>query len=127
MIVLDVSAVIPFLLYNDREIRSAIKRAVEILAPDLYVPESGNVLLQYVKKKLITIEEAHLYIRQSIGVVDNFVNLNNQSPEILSMAYDTNLSFYENQYLFLTKSMNGKILSKDNKLNKVAEKMGLKY
>ncbi len=127
MIILDVSAVIPFLLYKDEKLNYTIEQAQEIIAPELYVPESGNTLLQYVKKELITMEEAYKYINQSLDIVDSFINLANHSTDILSMAYRNNISFYDAQYLFLTKAMNGKLLSRDKALNRVSEKLGLKY
>ncbi len=66
MIVIDVSAVIPFLLYKDEEIGNAIEQALEIVTPELFLPESYNVLLQYVKKELTTLEEAYKYINQAL-------------------------------------------------------------
>lgn len=127
MIVLDVSAVIPFLLYKDEELNNAIEQAQEIVAPELYVPESGNTMLQYVKKEMITLDEAYKYIRQSFALVDRFINLANHSEDILSLAFSTNISFYDAQYLFLANAMNGKLLSRDKALNRVADQMGLKY
>lgn len=127
MMVVDVSAIIPFLLNRDKKIEKAVREANRIIVPELYVSESGNTLLQYVKKDLITAQEAHKYIDQSMDLVDHFIDLTEHSKDILSMAYENRLSFYDAQYLFLTIVNNGKLLSRDKRLNQIAEQFGIKY
>ncbi|WP_236977367.1 type II toxin-antitoxin system VapC family toxin [Membranihabitans maritimus] len=127
MMVVDVSAIIPFLLYRDTEIEKAVRTANRIIVPNLYIPETGNTLLQYVKKDLITIQEAYKYIDQSMELVDHFIDLSDHSQNILSIAYENSLSFYDVQYLFLTIANNGKLLSRDKSLNQIARQFGVKY
>jgi len=45
--VADVSAIIPYLLFQDEEIQEAVLKSDWIIAPKLYVPEIGNTLLKY--------------------------------------------------------------------------------
>lgn len=127
MIVIDVSAVIPYILSKDQDVEMIILEADRIITPVLYVSECGNTLLQYVKKDLISMSEAQNYLKQCQNVIDQMIDVSENGKWIMSLAYENQLSFYDAQYLFLAMASRAKLITQDQMLNKIAEKYGVKY
>src|SRR5690606_42138859 len=119
MIVIDVSAVIPYILSKDQDVEMIIIEADRIITPVLYVSECGNTLLQYVKKDLISMSEAQNYLKQCQNVIDQMIDVSENGKWIMSLAYENQLSFYDAQYLFLAMASRAKLITQDQMLNKI--------
>jgi len=126
-LVADVSAIIPYLLYQDKETTELFSGEDKLFAPMLYLSESGNTLLKYLNKNLITFQEVNRLLNQSKVIISQFIYLNDYSEDIIRLASQYNLTFYDSEYLFLTIAIEGKLISRDKKLNEVAQKLGVKF
>src|SRR5690606_12081053 len=127
MIVVDVSAIIPYILFKDEMVEKVILDADRIFSPELYVPECGNTILKYFNSKLINNEEATVFLQTSIDLIDIFFSMHECSDDVFTLSYKENLSYYDAQYLFLAIKLNTKLLSRDKNLNEIAKKYNLSY
>lgn len=126
-LIADVSAIIPYVLQGDHKIEEIIAKDQLLISPILFISECGNTWLKYLYKKLIGPEDGYYYLNLSLGLIAQFIDLNSYAADILQLAYEQDLSYYDAEYLFLTLAMNGRLVSRDEKLNKAALSLGVIY
>lgn len=103
-----------------------LNSAGEVFAPVINVSELSNILLNYLNNNFIIKEEGVVYFQKGYNLIDQFIGMNEYHMEIMFLAFDNHLSYYA-EYLFLSLALNGKLYSRDKKLNKAAEQFGIKY
>ena len=115
-IVLDVSAVVPVILGNDKVTHNILRQCDIILAPALYQSELGNTLLQYLKHDVISADEAIAYFEQGVNLISKFVDMHITFTDIMLTALKLSISYYDAEYLHLARSSGCKLLTGDKKL-----------
>ena len=122
-LVIDVNAVLYYVMQHDKDIEIILLNSDSLIAPLLYISETGNALLQYTRKSIITENMALKYFNASIDVVDDFIDTSNDKELIFTLAARHSLSYYDAEYLHLALSSNYKLLTYDKKLRDVADKL----
>lgn len=98
-VVVDVSAMVPYLLNPNKEM-TAMLQEYNLVAPVLFLSESGNTLLKYLNRNLITLEEANKLLNQSKELISQFIHLSDYSGHVMRLASEYNLTFYDSEYFF---------------------------
>lgn len=116
MIVVDANAVLYALLPGDHHLSAAAwwSTGVQRMAPPLILDEVRNVLLGFVRRKSLTLEEAkslYLEARESVEIVDF-----HDTQDLLSLAHALGLSGYDVVYLALARAMAAPLLTADKRL-----------
>jgi len=96
--------------------------------PELWALEVGNILVAAERRKRIThagIAEFLSLLRELNIQVDNETS-ERAFHEIIALAYSENLTTYDAAYLELAMRLGSPLASKDDKLSKVAKKLGVK-
>ena len=122
-IVLDVSAALPVLFEEDQALETAkiISSADSVIAPEIFIPELGNALWKYVKFAKMETSRAEKLLAMGLGSIDVFYGQKVLIQRAFGLALDNGLSVYDSMYLSLCSTSGHKLLSRDNRLNKVAK------
>lgn len=119
MIVADTNLICYFLIfgeYSDFAEKVFIKDH-NWIAPLLWRSEFRNVLLGYIRKKLITYEDALELTEQAEKQMKGF-EFQVSSAEVLKLAQDSDCSAYDCEFVALAKYNNIKLVTTDKKVLK---------
>ena len=102
-IVLDASATVPVLLEEQlgKETANLIASANSVIAPELFIPELGNVLWKYTNFAGLDREKAYELLFLGMNTVDFFYEQSALIPHALTVALDNGISVYDSVYLSL--------------------------
>jgi predicted nucleic acid-binding protein len=127
-VVLDASGAVEIALKNQKseDFRTILQRADIILAPDTFVSEVTNVFWKYRKFTNFSDEICLKGIEFCINLIDDFVASKDLWRESYSEAIKNQTSVYAIFYLVAARRNSALIVSRDKKLNLIAEKEGLK-
>ncbi len=132
-IVLDASVAAPWLLPDEKTEFSAnlyaqVCTTTQLYhAPVLWLWETGNILMNAVRRKRLSAAQALIAQQQLHACQIVFApppNSHKQS-QILRLAHTHDLSFYDASYLELVLSLNGQLASTDSKLVAAAKSCGV--
>lgn len=124
-IVLDASAAIEVVLDKPRAkaFKAAIAQADIVIAPEMFVSEVSNVAWKYKKLAAFTVEESFSLAFDGIMLIDQFTSTMQIWQEALREAIANNHPIYDCLYLVCARRNNALLLSKDNRLKKLAEEL----
>src|SRR3989339_878140 len=117
--VIDASFVLAYLLDEDNVMIDSIfekqvKREIYFISPSLLKYEVGNTLRTKLMRKKIKKEEAQRLYRSflAINIKEELLDFH----DVLDLALEKNLSFYDASYLYLAKSKKIDLLTLDHSL-----------
>ena len=122
--VIDVSGAMEILLHKEKvnKFLETLQNAVLVITPDLYVSELTNTLWKYYKAKTLSKDECSLYIRQGLGMINNFVNAKEIWEEAFSEGINNNHSVYDMFYMVITRRHAGTLITNDSTLVAICNK-----
>jgi len=122
--VIDVSGVMEILLHKEKteKFYKALQNAVLVITPDLYVSELTNTLWKYHKAKTLSKDECSLYMRQGLGMINNFVNAREIWEEAFSEGINNNHSVYDMFYMVAARRHAGTLITNDSTLAAICKK-----
>jgi len=117
--VIDASFVLAYLLDEDNTtidsiFEKQVKGEIYFISPSLLKYEVGNTLRTKLMRKKIKKEEAQRLYRSflAINIKEELLDFH----DVLDLALEKNLSFYDASYLYLSKSKEIKLLTLDHSL-----------
>jgi predicted nucleic acid-binding protein len=117
-IVIDASVLIK--LYIDEvgspDAEQAVKAADTILAPDLLLPEIGNVLWKYVRRGDLSARDANQIISDILQMPIRFSASQDLIESALRIAIETNRTVYDSLYVALALQAATTMLTADERL-----------
>jgi predicted nucleic acid-binding protein len=130
--VVDTSAIVRLFIPDGPlhpEIEAAMNRAMHgadvVLSPELMLAESANVLLRKRRRGELSSDEAEKIIE---AIVQLPVRIEPHAPLLVaafSLADTHNLTVYDALYLALAERHGARLMTCDNRLERVAKTMGL--
>ena len=122
--VIDVSGAMEILLHKEKleKFHKVLQDAVLIITPDLYVSELVNTLWKYHKAKTLSKDECSLYMRQGLGMINNFVNAKEIWEEAFSEGISNNHSVYDMFYMVAARRHAGTLITNDSTLATICKK-----
>ena len=122
--VIDVSGAMEILLHKEKteKFYKALQNAVLVITPDLYVSELANTLWKYHKAKTLSKDECLLYMRQGLGMINNFVNAKEIWEEAFSEGINNNHSVYDMFYMIAARRHAGALVTNDSTLAAICRK-----
>ena len=125
--VLDASAGIEVALNRTRsdEIAAVLEASKQVFAPGLYVAEVTNVLWKYLRIKQIKKNEGKEALRIVSGLIDEFVDIQEFTDEVLSESVRLDHSAYDIFYLALARRTGSTLITLDKKFRQLALQEGL--
>ena len=101
-------------------LEKAINKEITLYSTTIVVIEFANVLTKHYRKDLLTESEC---IRTFItftklinGKIINIIPLDTEKVEVLSLALESKLSYYDAEYLYLSKKLNINLVTFDKVL-----------
>jgi predicted nucleic acid-binding protein len=127
-LVLDASAAISLVmgLPDGHAIRGTLQAEREITAPPIYVSEVANALWKYVRAGTTPLEGALEQLADAQEIIDRYVSLDADMPEILRAAARVNHPIYDLLYLTLAKRLNADLVTLDRRLRALATTEGIR-
>jgi len=126
-IVLDASAAIEVVLNRSRsdDISTVLESAQRVYAPGLYKAEITNALWKYLRSGQITKEEAKEALRIALGLIDEYINIQNYTDEVLNESVRFNHPAYDIFYLVAARRTGSLLISLDKTINRLASQEGI--
>lgn len=127
ILVLDASAAIEIALnmQNAEDFKNSCMEADIILAPDIYPSEITNVFWKYRVFSNLDLIKCEKGIEYCIDLIDDFVDTQFLCNEVYAEAVKYKHPVYDIFYLIAARRNNGKLLTCDKKLKKIAIEMGI--
>ena len=118
MIVLDCSAALAMAqgTPEGKSLRAHLLPQEAIIAPSLFTVEAANASWKYVHAGLTTPERAKQLMQESVGLVDEFVPMEELMTEAFAQAVALNHSVYDMVYLVLARRNDATLMTCDRKL-----------
>ena len=82
-LILDASAALRFVISSDEKASKIIYSADNIIVPVIFHSETGNAMINYVKFKQMTFENAYENLITCFSLVTTFIDMKFYSKEIL--------------------------------------------
>lgn len=121
MIVLDVNAAVA--IAHETEdglaLQKLMLRGEEIIAPNLFIIELGNVAWKLVSAKIITEKEAFTLINCASALVDRYIEVEDLLVESVHEAIRNNHPIYDLLYLVTARRNGATLFTLDKKLRKL--------
>lgn len=119
--VLDASASVEIILKRNKaaDLISFIINAEKVIAPSLFYAETGNVFRKYVQGGFFEQERGLTLYRESIRLVDEFIDIAVLNEEAVSEAMRLNHSVYDVMYMILARRNGAKLLTCDKVLQQL--------
>jgi predicted nucleic acid-binding protein len=126
--VVDASAAVEIILKNSHanQFSDFLNSADLIIAPDIYSSEITNVFWKYANFSNVPIEVCEKSISACIDLIDDFIETRPMCREVFSEAVRLKHPSYDIFYLSLARRNNAILVTKDKKLKKIAEAMGVR-
>ena len=100
----------------------AKNKKIRLYSPDLIFAEFSNVLTKYYRKGDLSFSECLIYNKDFLGLCNEntprVIGLSNFRNEILDLALSKKTSYYDGEYLYLSKMLNTELLTFDKELKK---------
>lgn len=119
MIVADTNTIAYLYLPSDysEHVEALLLKDPDWIAPILWRSELRNILALYLRKKLISMDDALEIQQQAENLLkDNEYTVN--SFEVLNTANESGCSAYDSEFICLAKSQNCKLITADKKILK---------
>lgn len=117
-VVIDASVLIK--LYIDEvgspEAEQAVKAVESLLAPDLLLPETANVLWKYARRGDISAEDAIQIVNDILQMPIQFTVSQHLIEPALRIAIETNRTVYDSLYVALAVQADTRLLTADERL-----------
>jgi predicted nucleic acid-binding protein len=132
-IVIDASVTIPWIIQEqststiDALFQDGYRGLLALWVPSLWLTECGNVLNEMVKKKRLTLkqaQEAFTTLRYCRLQIDGVHSVAVQS-QILQVAQDGRLSFYDATYIELARRKSYMLATLDSAMRRAAQAAGV--
>ena len=106
----------PFSQQADNLLRDYKQGQVELVVPDLFWSELGNILWKYVRRKLISAEVAEISLQRM--TTHNLTTISSQTvlPQALSIAISFDRAIYDSIYVALAADQKASLITADEKL-----------
>jgi predicted nucleic acid-binding protein len=126
-LVLDASAACELVLLRPQSERldALVRAADEVVAPELYVAETANVLWKYVKAKELDLESGHKCLEAALNLCDRIVPMPSLIHEALVTSCVTKHPVYDAVSLILARRNGARLLTLDRKLLALARNNGV--
>ncbi len=120
---LDASAVYPLLI----ELREKVLEYIDLFTVlDLTIYEIGNAIWKsYRRGKLTNIDAITKLFEEVLGSVKK-LGIGNEIREVLQIAVENNLTFYDASYLYIARKYGLKLVTEDQELLSFPEAMSVK-
>lgn len=127
IVVLDASAGIEIALDREKaEILSSIlTQSSKVITSDLYKAETANVIYKYYKYKLISKEESFRTLKYCDSLIDEYIDISDNSEESLVESMRINHSTYDLLYFTIARRRGAILMTMDKKLNSLANENGI--
>ena len=127
-IVLDTSGAFQILLHGEKaeSYQGLLADADVVLSSTLYKAECVNVLWKYVRAGILREEDAVLSIDRLFGLVDLFIDPEENAVEALGEAVRLGHSVYDMLYFTLARRNGAVLLSCDRRLSELATREGVR-
>jgi predicted nucleic acid-binding protein len=122
--VIDVSGAMEVLLHKGKakKFNKILQNAVLVITPDLYVSELANTFWKYYKSNALSKDECFLFMRQGLGMVDNFINAKKIWGEAFSEGINNSHSIYDMLYMVAARRHSGTLVTNDSTLAAICKK-----
>jgi len=117
MIVADTNLIAYLLIPGEhtKQVEQVIKKDSEWIAPQLWQSEFRNVLSTYMRKKLISLENA-IYLTELAEDIMTSPEYMVSSEHILALANESGCAAYDCEYVALSQLLNMPLLTYDQKI-----------
>jgi predicted nucleic acid-binding protein len=117
MIVVDVNVLAYLHLAGDHtsEAEQALIRDPEWAAPGLWRSEFRNVLVLYVRKRILTLSDARTLMNSALELMEGH-EFEVDSGEVFDVLGRTNLSAYDAEYAALAETLDVRLVTADRRL-----------
>ena len=125
IVVLDASAAIDIILKKDAYelLNNRIETADVVIAPDIYISEITNVAWKYHKLADFSHEESISLAEDSILIIDKYIPVVELWKEALRESINNDHSVYDLLYIVCARRNDGILLTKDQRLIKLCNKL----
>lgn len=107
-------------------LEKATNKEIDLYAPTIILIEFVNVLTRHHGKSLLTENEctrAFIALTKIIKErVINTISLSTEQVEVLSLALESKLNYYDAEYLYLSRKLKLELITYDKDLKKVANR-----
>ena len=107
-------------------LNKASKQQIELYSPEILIIEFANVLSKYNKLKLLGATECKKYFKAFTEIykqeVLNIISLDSSRSEVLDLALDNKLSYFDAEYLYLSKTLQFDLITYDQQLKRIANR-----
>jgi len=106
----------PFTQQADNLLRDYKQGQIELVVPDLFWSELGNILWKYVRRKVISADMAEISLQRM--TTHDLTTITSQAilSRALSIAISFDRSIYDSIYVALAVSQNAQLITADEKL-----------
>ncbi len=127
MIVLDCSAAVEMVRGTSRGygFRCLMLKDEHVVASELFRAEVRNAFWKYARAGLLSVEDAEAHITEALGLVDEFVPLEENAAESFAEAVRQSHPVYDLFYVTLARRNAATLLTADKKLVALCERMGV--
>lgn len=126
MIVLDASAAIHIARKTEEgESLAMLMEDEPIASCDLYRAEVRNAFWQYVRADLMKSEDASDCVEDALGLVDEYVSIEELGAEAFKEAIRLHHSVYDMLYLCLARRFDATLFTLDKRLASLCEQTGV--
>jgi predicted nucleic acid-binding protein len=128
IVVLDTSAAIEVVLNRATagQFQETLADADWVIALDLFIPEITNIFLKYHQFEGLPVDVCEDSLDHAIHLVDNFEPTADLYREAFALSCQTNSSVYDSMVLILARRKNAVLLTGDEKLRGLAERLSIK-
>lgn len=130
--VIDCNVIVKwFIPEKDSEIitkllEKATNKEINLYSTTIVVIEFANVLARYYRKSLLTESECIRSFTTLIKMIKektiNIISLNSEQIGVLSLALESKISYYDAEYLYLSKKLNADLITYDKHLSKIVDR-----
>ncbi len=126
-IVLDVSAAFSVVIgaSDSEQVLSNLESANEVLAPDLFYAEATNTAWKFHHIEDASPKQSQLLLANAVDLIDTFIKTESLAEDALNLACKIEHSAYDCFYLTLAIKEKAAILTKDRRLSRIANKLGI--
>ena len=107
-------------------LEKAINKEIDLYSPTIILIEFANVLAKHYRKNLLTENEC---IRSFTTLTQmmkektiNTIPLGTEQIEVLSLALESKISYYDAEYLYLSRKLKTELITYDKHLKKAADR-----
>ncbi len=128
IVVLDASSAIEIALNREKanKYREILRDSDLVLAPDTFPSEITNVFWKYASFSDMSTDQCEKGIDYCIDLIDDYIETKSMCREVFSESLKNEHAAYDIFYLIIARRYNGLILSRDKKMNKIAQELKIK-